>query len=150
MRFKRSDLDIIHGVELSSPHLTWIEHDVYGIARRIRDLDPGYFIMRNHLTGRFEVHHLENKRGTYGFTAFEELDYRTLLVCRESDVRLHGNTIYKNTVKRRRELEAKNQKDFSGRIHDASGELADKVSLAVQKDKLYDDYKRTHGWRPPG
>ena len=41
-----------------------IERDVFDIADRIKEIDPGYFVMLNLRTGKFEVHH--DGRGRQG------------------------------------------------------------------------------------
>lgn len=56
-----------------------IESNVYHIPERLREIDPEYFIVRNHKTHKFEVHHWGQKDGTLSLILpYDELDQRTI------------------------------------------------------------------------
>lgn len=76
--------------------------DLYGIVDRLKEIDDGYFVMRGKRSGKYEVHNKKNIGGTYCFTAYKELDYRTLLKTRE--------TAIENSDKLFRQMEEANRK----------------------------------------
>ncbi len=56
-----------------------IEHDVYNISNRIKDIDSGYFIVYDTECARFEVHNYFEKGTTYCCSIpYNTLDERTL------------------------------------------------------------------------
>lgn len=56
-----------------------IDSHVQDIPKRIQEIDPGYFIVLNRRTGKFEVHHIKNRPTTYAFTVTADtLDTRVL------------------------------------------------------------------------
>jgi hypothetical protein len=140
------DIPKIKSVELSSPHLTWISHDLYDIAGRIREIEPGYFIMRNHRTGKFEVHSTDNKgKTTYCFTVpYDELDARTLAHCRETSVTRWSAGRFSEMMRHNDALDEKKERRFAGDIEAASREAATDVSLGVEKDQTHSGYMRSH------
>ncbi|MDD4565734.1 MAG: hypothetical protein PHE79_09720 [Eubacteriales bacterium] len=133
-------------VLLTRPWLRLIENDVYHISKRIKDIEPGYFICYNTLRGAFEVHSSDNKGfDTYCFKVpYSELDYRTLQLCRETNLAMHGDMIYKKMKEENARIDAENAKNFKNILEGASYETAKDVSLAVERDETYDGYKRTH------
>lgn len=53
--------------------------NVFLIPERLRELDDGYFVLRNHQTKQFEIHHRGQPRNTYCLAVpYDELDERTL------------------------------------------------------------------------
>lgn len=118
-----------------------IENDTNHIAERIRDIEDGYFIVRNNIDGLCEVHSTENIGDTYCFTVpYKTLDARTLEYCRYTSTGRNAvATIEKKNERIKRSAERSNRND----IHDRSMELADRMSAAVQKDELHDGYTRT-------
>ena len=60
-------------------HLTKMLTNVYLIPERLREIDSGYFVVRNHIKKTFEIHHSHQGENTYCLTVpYEELDQRTL------------------------------------------------------------------------
>jgi len=137
---------IINRVLLTRPWLRLIKNDVYRIADRIKEIEPGYFICFNTLRGAFEVHSTYNKGfDTYCFNVpYEELDCRTLQLCRETNLAMHGDTIYKRMKEENARIDAESRKNFRNILESASYETAKDVSLAVERDELHNGYKRTH------
>jgi hypothetical protein len=132
-------------VELSSPYLTLVLHDLYDISGRIRNIEPGYFIVRNHRTGKFEIHSEDNIGDTYCLTLpYSELDARALSYCAE---RCIGSGGYKRVLdidKHNKIIDEKKARYFENDLKDASTEMAGSLSLAQEKDDTYEGYKRTH------
>lgn len=60
-------------------------NDVHDIAARLKEIDPGYFVMRRRKDGRLEVHHSGQRGDTLACSVpYGELDARTLLLVRRS------------------------------------------------------------------
>jgi len=69
-----------------------VEDDLYSISKRIREIDPGYFILYNRSSGKHEVHHMAQPPGeTFCLTVpYAQLDARLLDLVRETRIeRLH-------------------------------------------------------------
>jgi len=118
-----------------------IKNDTNHIAKRIRDIENGYFILQDNATGDYEVHSTENIGNTYCFTVpHDSLDARTLEYCRYTSTGRNAvATIERKNERIRRSTERSNKND----MYDRSMELADRMSAAVQKDELHDGYTRT-------
>ena len=66
---------------------TPIATNVFLIPERLRELDAGYFVLRNHETKQFEIHHREQPHNTYCLTVpYDELDERTLVLVRKTRI----------------------------------------------------------------
>ena len=118
-----------------------IENDTNHIAERIRNIEDGYFILQDNVSGEYEVHSTENIGDTYCFTVpYGSLDTRTLEYCRYTSTGRNAvATIERKNERMRRSAERSNKND----MYDRSMELADRMSAAVQKDELHDGYTRT-------
>ena len=65
--------------------ITELKTNVYYIPERLREIDSGYFVVRNHPKHTFEVHHKEQPHTTYCLTVpYEELDVRTVELVRKT------------------------------------------------------------------
>lgn len=83
--------------------MTEVKTNVYYIPERLKELDPGYFVIRNHKKQTFEVHHRDQPYTTYCLTVpYEELDVRT--------VELVQKTSRKNLDRLISEMDNHNQK----------------------------------------
>lgn len=66
---------------------TPITTNVFNIPERLRELDPGYFVLRNHERKTFEIHHRDQPHNTYCLTVpYKELDARTLQLVRKTRI----------------------------------------------------------------
>ena len=66
-------------------YMTELTTNVYHIPERLREIDSGYFVVRNHKKHTFEVHHREQPHTTYCLTVpYEELDVRTVELVRKT------------------------------------------------------------------
>ena len=56
-----------------------IEDDMFGIVRRLKSVDDGYFVFLNYKTGKFEVHNTKNGNNTLCLVLpYDTLDERTV------------------------------------------------------------------------
>ncbi len=55
-----------------------IEDDMFGVARRLREIDSGYFVFLNYKTGKFEVHNRRSSPTLCLVLPYETLDERTV------------------------------------------------------------------------
>jgi hypothetical protein len=135
----------IKNIELSSPYLSLISSDLYDISGRIRDIEPGYFIVRNHKTGKFEIHSTDNIGDTYCLTLpYAELDARALSYCAERCISRGGYKRVLDIDKHNKLIDEKKERAFENEMKDAALESAGSLSLSQEKDDLYDGYKRSH------
>ncbi len=52
---------------------------MFGVCRRLKSIDDGYFVFLNYVTGKFEVHNSHDRPGTLCLVLpFETLDERTV------------------------------------------------------------------------
>ena len=66
---------------------TPIVTNVFWIPERLREIDDGYFVLRNHETKQFEIHHRRQPHNTYCLTVpYDELDERTLHLVRKTRI----------------------------------------------------------------
>ncbi|MCL2675202.1 MAG: hypothetical protein FWE84_01235 [Firmicutes bacterium] len=64
---------------------TVIKSDVLDICRRLKEIDRGYFVVRNHKKGRFEVHNRQQRGGSFCLALpYPRLDCRTLDLVRRT------------------------------------------------------------------
>jgi hypothetical protein len=125
--------------------MTPISSDLYDISGRIKDIEPGYFIVRNHRTEKFEIHSKDNIGDTYCLTLpYGELDARALSYCAERCISRGGYKRVLDIDKHNRLIDEKSERYFENDLKDASTEMAGSLSLAQEKDDTHDGYKRTH------
>lgn len=70
------------------PECILIESDVFGISKKVKEIDKDYFIVFNPKVQKFELHHATQYDCSYCSTLpFDELDERTL-----THIRKHSST----------------------------------------------------------
>lgn len=56
-----------------------VKNDMYNIVNRLKSIDKDYFVMRNTVTNKYELHHKGQLNTTYTLTLpFDSLDARTI------------------------------------------------------------------------
>lgn len=55
-----------------------IEDDLFGVCRRLKSIDDGYFVFLNYKTGKFEVHNDKDTRTLCLVLPYDRLDERTV------------------------------------------------------------------------
>lgn len=56
-----------------------IDDDLFGVARRLKGIDDGYFVFLNYKTGKFEIHNRRDSPSTLCLVLpYETLDERTV------------------------------------------------------------------------
>lgn len=119
-----------------------VRNDVYNISERIKDIEPDYFILKNTVNGRYEVHSTANIGDTYCFTVQEDrLDYRTLRHCRETSNGQNMMEVYDRMNDR---LDSRRIKHNRDNIHDMAEELAERMIIATDSDMLSEGYSKYH------
>lgn len=62
-----------------------IVEDLFDIAARIKEIDAGYFIVRDYRSGKFQVHHNDQRGNTLTLVLpYDRLDCRTLNLVRRT------------------------------------------------------------------
>lgn len=136
----------IDSVLLKRPYLRLVKGDMYDIARRIKEVEEGYFIVFNTRNEKYEVHSTFNKGwNTYCFTVpYDQLDIRTLHLCRETSLALHGDNILKNMEAENEKIDQAQEKDYQRTMSDGAAETAEMVAFGIDEDELHEGYKKTH------
>ena len=136
----------VDSILLKKPYLKLIKDDLYSIAKRIKEIDPDYFIVFNRKTGKYEVHSTANKGwDTYCFTVpYSRLDARTLSICRKTNVAMHGDKIHRDAAANNARIDAERERDFKRTLHDGGLETADRVAFGMNEDELHKGYSKTH------
>ena len=55
-----------------------IDDDMFGVCRRLKSIDDGYFVFLNYKTGKFEVHNKKDARTLCLVLPYDRLDERTV------------------------------------------------------------------------
>ena len=55
-----------------------IDDDLFGVCRRLKSIDDGYFVFLNYKTGKFEVHNKKDARTLCLVLPYDRLDERTV------------------------------------------------------------------------
>ena len=55
-----------------------IDDDLFGISRRLKSIDDGYFVFLNYKTGKFEVHNKKDTPSLCLVLPYDRLDERTV------------------------------------------------------------------------
>jgi len=89
-----------------------ITNSTHNIPARLKQIDSDYFLVRNHATKQFEVHHWKQIGGTFCLNIpFNELDERTLQRVRETQIQYIDNIIAEMD-RHNVELETKGDKEL--------------------------------------
>jgi len=71
-----------------------ITESTHDIPRRLREIDTDYFIVRNHKTNEFEVHHKGQIGNSLALNIpFKELDERTIDLVKSTSIQYSQNII---------------------------------------------------------
>lgn len=69
-----------------------ITSSTYNIPQRLKQIDKGYFVVRNHSTRQFEIHHKDQPFNTFCLSIpWKELDERTLQMVKETSIEYIDN-----------------------------------------------------------
>lgn len=83
---------------------------VHNIPQRLKQIDKGYFLVRNHETQQYEIHHREQIGDSFCLTIpYKELDERTLQRVRETRIE-YIDKIKEEIKKNNEALEAASEK----------------------------------------
>lgn len=103
----------------NSKNYTVIEHDLFDIAHRIKLIEQGYFIVRNHIKKTFEVHSSDNIGSSYCFTVpYSELDCRTLQLCKKTNIGMHGDKVFEEMEKENEKFEKAQEKEQDEKLEE--------------------------------
>jgi len=114
-------------------HKRYITDDLYSIANRLKEIDDGYFVLFNTISGTYEVHNRNNIGDTFCFTGYEELDYRTLFKARETDVS-RSDQLIAELEQRNDRLEKQAEKEMRNNIE---GLAWDELANPIVKGRQY-------------
>ena len=105
-----------------------IDDDLFGIARKIKRIDDGYFLLRNKKTGKFEVHNTKNVGNTLSLVSpFETLDIRLVHLLYKTRVERVGDVV--------REIDETNEKIEKKRNAEVLDNAKERLKEAIDKYK---------------
>lgn len=106
-----------------------VYNSVFYIPERLREYDPGFFVVFNKRKQKYEVHNLENPISSYCFTVtFDELDVRTIHHTWQTDIRVHGRRILKQLDKEQERMEKDQERQFKRWTEDVAKETRSLMS----------------------
>lgn len=105
-----------------------IDDDLFGVARKIKRIDDGYFLLRNKKTGKIEVHNEKNAGGTLSLVSpFETLDIRLVHLLYRTRVERASDVI--------REIDETNEKIEEKRNAEVLDNARERLKEAIEKYK---------------
>lgn len=126
--------DIVARLE-TNPDLEHITGDLCGIDERLAEYDPAFFLVRNHVEARWEVHCLGNRGDTYAFAVpYDELDQRTVDKARQVDQKRRG---LRAIMRERQQLDYRTRKSADSQWQDDKLQIAKEVRSAFRHAALY-------------
>lgn len=120
-----------HSIPLYYSWLEIVRSDTFDICNRIRELDDGYFVVRNNKTNKFEVHN-SNTHGTANevfpstfelVIPYDSLDSRTIDYCRRTS-RQYQARLFEEMERNNRKIEESKQRKFKNDAEARAIELA--------------------------
>lgn len=117
------------------PYKVVVRDDLYSINRRLKEIDNSYFLIYDTFREKYEVHSTDNGgASSYCFTVpFDELDARTLVYARETNVATRGDKIFEEMEKKNEEIERSIAKDRQKQLEDIGREVWDRA----EENKIY-------------
>jgi len=118
-----------------------IETNVYDIPQRLKEIDPGYFVVYNHADHEFEVHRKEQIGNTFCLSIpYSELDCRTLNRVRETSIartKIIMDQIEKEQIQREISASTKMNDDISAQLREIHRYVAPKSQVSTIPDDAY-------------
>lgn len=113
--------------------------NVYDIPQRIREIDPDYFIVRNHNTKQFEVHHSKQIGGTLALNIpYDELDERTLIHTQKTMIE-NAKQIYEEMEKQNEKLKRYKRQRMKDKSDTIVKDIHKYVTRHESKETVPDD-----------
>lgn len=123
-RYKEGKKHFIRNLIADKKHLTPIFTSTLNIPERVHDYSDELFIAFNHHNDRFELHSIDAGESTYNSTIpYKALDERTIRHLWKTDIRVHGNTIFKHIEQQEEKREEEKKKEEQNFIRDFGREF---------------------------
>lgn len=111
-------------------YLKVIEDDLFGIARRLKEIDEGYFLVYNNLLGRYEVHSHKNIGDTLSLVCpYDRVDVRLLSLVRKTK-RENAKEIFKNIEEHNEKIEKGIEQKRIEDTKDRAKELLERLKIS--------------------
>ena len=111
-------------------HLKVINDDLFGIARRLKEIDDGYFLVYNCLLGRYEVHSNKNIGDTLSLVCpYDRVDVRLLSLVRKTK-RENAKEIFKSIEEHNEKIEKNEEKKKIEDTKDRAKELLERLKFS--------------------
>lgn len=124
------------------PGLILVENNVFDIPKRLREIDPGYFVMFNPENQKYELHN-ENQDTTYCLTfPFDELDSRAIDYTRETRIE-RKDIILKQIKQHNEKVERDRRNEFEDKVDYIAREIH---RSALRRNEIPDPGAFTTRW----
>lgn len=105
-----------------------ISDDLFGISKRLKRIDDGYFLVYNKKTKKYEVHNSKNRDNTLSLVSpFETLDIRLVHLVQRTRVENFSQII--------KEIDETNEKIESSRMAEIKDNATERLKDALKKYK---------------
>lgn len=103
-----------------------VKNDLYDIAKRLKEIDDGYFIFYNYRKGRYEVHSTKQVGSSLALVVpYNTLDGRTLTLVRRTSIERMDKIMEEN-----RRKNARIERDRIKKISESASLQAEKLLSA--------------------
>lgn len=125
--------DTVDQLLTRQPWLHLIESNVFDIPRRLREYDLGFFVVRNILRNRTEIHHIDNIGSTYCMTVnYPQLDARVFNDIRKGDVKIRGDEVLEDIFNEEIKHEMEKEKETKSLASDIASDVGGLLRKAIQ------------------
>lgn len=137
---KKGEICVLYkGRYLNEEYYVVIESTVFDIPQRLKKIDPGYFLVLNRQRDKFEVHHVDNRGGTYCLTVpYDDVDSRLLDYVRQTRAD-RAKKLFEEMEKNNQKIEERRKKDFK----DYVGEVAKDIYQYAAQSHKWDEARLT-------
>ncbi|MBP3630236.1 MAG: hypothetical protein J6J23_01970 [Clostridia bacterium] len=113
-------------------YLKVIEDDLFGIARRLKEIDNDYFLVFNNLLGRFEVHSNKNIGNTLSVVCpYDRVDARLLSLVRKT-ARNNASALIKEIEEQNEQLQQSEEQKKLQDTKDRAKELLERMKYKLK------------------
>ena len=118
-----------------------INHDMFNISRRIKQIDKGYFVVFNYRSNKWEVHHKDGVRGTYCLTSpYKKLDNRLIDYVYKTSL-VHNSNLLKDIEANNQAIELKSKEKEEYIVKSQLEDIYNCVSGSTKSYDLNNSFK---------
>ena len=121
--------------------------DEPSIQKGLDDADKGLVLLFNNRSKRYEVHNLSNTGpSTYAFVSpfGLTLDSRLILHAKKISITQRGDAVFDEIERNNQAIKDGRDRAYKNEMDSRGKEVEKDLSLSVERDEMYDGYKRVH------